>query len=154
MTRTRTHYSARRPWTFAALPAAAAIAALTVAGCADDGGSEDTGAAATPTVCERVTDLKEHTAEMSGLTSASTVTEIEDVREDMKDDLQKVREAAEDSGDGMDTTRLQQAFDRLDTTITNLDDDTMKGETALDQVRPPLATLNKAIADFERTAAC
>ncbi|MFF5426896.1 MULTISPECIES: hypothetical protein [unclassified Streptomyces] len=160
-TSTRPARVRRRRSVSAGLLAATAVAALTLSACGDDGDGDaapapsTTGAASRPAVCEDLAGLKGHASEMSRLGPSSSYADIEDLREDMSGDMEDIRESAkEPGGAAVDTGRLDKVYGKFNQTVDALDDDRMSSEGRLNQLKPQLAELTKAVTDSERAASC
>lgn len=153
-TSTRPARVRRRRSVRAGLLAATAVAALTLSACGDDGDGDaasapsTTGAPSRPAVCEDLASLKGHASELSRLGPSSSYADIEDLREDMNGDMDDIRESAKETG------RLDRVYGTFNKTVDALDDDRMSGEGRLNQLRPQLAEVTKAVTDSERAASC
>ncbi|MET9436377.1 hypothetical protein [Streptomyces sp. NPDC006551] len=133
----------------ALLAAAAGLFAL--AGCGGDGDGSGGDGNPTQAVCADLADLKSQTGEMATMEPSGTVTDLQDMRADLSEDLGDVEDTAE--GTAVRTDGLRAAFDRLDTSMDRLDRN-MTGTAAVDQIKPDLDALTKAITDAERSAGC
>ncbi|WP_309055355.1 hypothetical protein [Streptomyces sp.] len=160
-TSTRPARVRRRRSVRAGLLAATAVAALTLSACGDDGDGDaasapsTTGAPSRPAVCEDLASLKGHASELSRLGPSSSYADIEDLREDMNGDMDDIRESAKETGGAaVDTGRLDRVYGTFNKTVDALDDDRMSGEGRLNQLRPQLAEVTKAVTDSERAASC
>jgi uncharacterized protein YukE len=126
-----------------------ALAGLAAAACEDD---EPSAEEATQALCDDLGDLEQSVSGLGGLSVNSSLSDLEDARDEIRDSLDEVRDSASDVA-GAETGELEDAVDDLRNTIDDFDEDTSIAD-ALEALAGNLRAVGDAFADLGQRVTC